>query len=313
MLPAVQKCFVNIVKAITKYEYAVIVTPDTEDVKRRLSAAVADISRIAFLQSPTNDTWARDFGPITIFEGDPAMPRLCDFMFNGWGLKYPACHDNLITRRLVDAGLLRAENYRNCLDFVLEGGSIDSNGQGCILTTSRCLMSPNRNGARSRDEIEQYLMSTLGCRKVLWLDHGTIAGDDTDCHIDTLARFTAPDTIVYVDSPADTSHPDYDELTAMRRELGSLTDADGNPFTLVPLPYAGPTIDADGNPLPATYANFLITPRAVFVPVYGLRKTDDMACSILGSLFPGRDIVPVDCRALICQHGSLHCVTMQLY
>lgn len=311
MLQAVERCYTRIISSILPYEYVIVVAPDVEVPRQRLKGL--DPSRIAFVEIPTDDTWTRDYGPITVLRGKKEEPYLLDFRFNGWGLKFAACHDNLVTRQLVDNELLRRDTYVNCLDMVLEGGSIESNGDGLILTTRRCLLSPNRNGAWDSDTIEQLLMQRLGAQKVLWLDHGTIAGDDTDSHIDTLARFTAPDTIAYVSAPADQSHPDYAELRAMEQELQALTDLEGRHFRLVPLPYAGPAVDTDGEPLPATYANFLITPRAVFVPTYGFDDTDDEALATISELFPQRDVVPVDCRALICQHGSLHCASMQLY
>ena len=198
----------------------------------------------------------------------------------------------------------------NCLNFVLEGGSIESDGCGTILTTSECLLSENRNGEFSRHQIEDCLAQRLGAQRVLWLDNGALLGDDTDSHIDTLARFVDPHTIAYVKC-YDPSDDHFAELEAMERQLQAMTDVDGNRYRLVPLPLPRPIHDEDGLRLPATYANFLIMNSRVLVPVYADEVNDARALETLAGCFPGREIVPIDCRALIQQHGSLHCVTMQ--
>ena len=234
---------------------------------------------------------------------------ICDFKFNGWGLKFPADKDNLITRAMCNTGLLRGR-YSNELSFVLEGGSIESDGNGVILTTSECLLSPNRNGDLSRDEIEQRLRCWLGAEKVLWLDHGALEGDDTDSHI--LARLAPNDTILYVCTTPD--DPQFGELEAMREQLQQFTTPDGRPFNLIglPLPEAIYDPEDDGQRLPATYANYLVTGNAVIMPTYGQPKPDFLASQILRIAYPEHEIVTVDCRALIRQHGSLHCATMQI-
>ncbi|MEF3192419.1 MAG: agmatine deiminase family protein [Campylobacterales bacterium] len=303
----VEPVFLAIADEIVKRERLLVVTQEPERVTALLSAAGLAMDRIAIVAAPTNDTWARDHGALTVFDED--RPRLLDFQFNGWGLKFPADRDNLITRRLHEAGVfgdLPLETIR----FVLEGGGVESDGEGTILTTAECLLSPNRNAPMSRNEIEGVLRQFLGARHILWLEHGYLAGDDTDSHIDTLARFCDPHTIAYVacDDPAD-EH--YGALAAMKRELEALRCPDGMPYRLVPLPWPEACYDpVDGHRLPATYANFLIINGAVLMPIYGVRQ-DEEAVSVLQGLFPGREIVPINCEPLIRQHGSLHCVTMQ--
>lgn len=308
MLEQAQQCFENIARAIAPHAKLVIVAPETESIRSRLDDIAAD--RVAYVDIDTNDTWTRDYGAITTV-GAMGRPTINDFCFNGWGLKFAANLDNLVTRKLVFAGLLDV-NYVNRLEFVFEGGSIESDGNGTLMTTTQCLMSPNRNGGMTRREIGQYIKQALGGRKLLWLDHGDLEGDDTDGHIDTLARFAPDNTIVYVgcDDPSDVH---YDGLRAMRGQLQGLRNADGEPFNLLELPLPDAVYDPeDGHRLPATYANFLVINGAVLVPTYNQAKKDRLACQILRVAFPDHEIVPVDCRALIRQHGSLHCSTMQL-
>ena len=255
----------------------------------------------------TNDTWARDYGPITVIED--GRPVLLDFTFNGWGLKFAAHHDNQVTRALHERGYFGAAERRTP-GWVLEGGSIESDGAGTILTTLHCLTAPNRNEGRSFAELEAMLQRELGATRILYLQNGFLEGDDTDAHIDTLARFCAPDTIAYVhcDDPAD-SH--FAELKRMREELRTFRQLNGQPYRLVPLPWPDPVYAADGHRLPATYANFLILNGAVLVPTYDLPQ-DNAALDTLRPVFPDREVIGLDCRAIIEQHGSLHCLAMQL-
>lgn len=307
MLPEVTDCYVRLAHAVARFAKLIIVAPQTDAIRERLSAIPEE--RIAFLDIVTNDTWTRDYGAITTLSTADGSPVYNDFCFNGWGLKFAANHDNLVTRKMVFSGLL-AGRYRNELGFVLEGGSIESDGAGTILTTRECLLSPNRNGDLTRREIGRKLKSVFGAQRVLWLDHGALAGDDTDSHIDTLARLAPDNTIIYVgcDDPVD-EH--FAELRAMRSDLRAMRSASGEPFNLVELPLPDAIYDDEGNRLPATYANFLIVNNGVLVPVYNQPKKDRLACQIIRVAFPGHEIVPVDCRALIQQHGSLHCATMQ--
>ncbi len=303
MLDTVLPCFIRIAEAISQYEKVLIVCPSAEAIRGVLQHARMD--HIILVELPTNDTWARDHGGITVEEN--GHPVVLDFMFNGWGLKFAANHDNRITRALWDRGLLHAGHRYPGL--VLEGGGIESDGQGTLLTTAECLLSPNRNPQLDQTGTEARLSEIFGLQRVLWLHHGYLAGDDTDSHIDTLARFCASDTIAYVrcDDPSD-EH--FGALQAMERELQAFRMADGQPYRLVPLPWPAACYAPDGHRLPATYANFLIINGAVLAPTYGVPQ-DSRALQTLQQVFPTREVIGIDCRPLILQHGSLHCVTMQ--
>lgn len=308
MLPEVTQCFRQIAAAILDDEDLIVAAPGD-------LIAIADSIespkkfRLHAYTVPTNDTWARDFGPISMLAPTGA-PVLLNFVFNAWGMKFAADLDNLITPTLDMLGAFDCP-VENHLDFVLEGGSIECDGKGCILTTEECLLSPNRNAHLSKAEIECYLKRVFNASKVVWLQNGALAGDDTDSHIDTLARFAPADTILYVgcDDPAD-EH--FAGLKAMEKELQEASNAAGVPFRLIKLPFPDPVFDNDGLRLPATYANFLITNHSVLVPTYNQPENDARALELIASAFPGRKVVGIDCRALIKQHGSLHCVTMQL-
>jgi agmatine/peptidylarginine deiminase len=267
-----------------------------------------DYSRIFFREIPSNDTWARDHGPISVFVN--GRPSILDFTFNGWGLKFPANLDNQITRRLYQSGVFdSAVEYHLIKDMVLEGGSIESDGTGTVLTTTQCLFAPNRNEFRDTEEVEDYLKFLFGAQRVLWLHHGYLAGDDTDSHIDTLARFCNPETIAYVRCTDETDEH-FAELSLMEKELQAFRTPEGKPYRLIPLPMAEAVHDA-GERLPATYANFLIINEAVLMPTYD-SPLDEVAKAALQTAFPDRKIVGVNCLPLIKQHGSLHCVTMQI-
>ena len=305
MLEEVTACFVAIAREVVKHEKLIIVCPDEQAVREQLGDI--DYSQIRFCEMETNDTWARDHGGITVF--DETGISLYDFVFNGWGMKFAANWDNLITRRLYQAHIFAEEvNLVNMQPFVLEGGSIESDGEGTLMTTAECLLSVNRNEYLHREEIENYLKSMFGLKRVLWIENGYLAGDDTDSHVDTLARFCSPDTIAYVQCTDETDEH-FSELQAMEEELKAFTRLDGSPYRLIPLPMADEVI-WEGERLPATYANFLILNGAVLVPFYGTDK-DAIARQQLQSAFPDREIVGIPCLPLIKQHGSLHCVTMQ--
>jgi agmatine/peptidylarginine deiminase len=256
---------------------------------------------------PINDTWARDHAGITVIENGRKV--IYDFCFNGWGMKFPANHDNKITRHLFENKAFTNDyTYKKCLNFVLEGGSIESDGAGTLLTTAQCLTADNRNYL-SESELDEKLKNFFGLKQILWLHHGYLAGDDTDSHIDTLARLIPNNAIAYIkcENPED-EH--YKALKLMENELKNFRTTDGKPYKLVALPMADAVLDKAGNKLPATYANFLIINSAVLVPTYNSPK-DEIACDILQNVFKERKIVPVNCLPLIKQHGSLHCVTMQ--
>ena len=308
-LDQAQATFTEIIRHISRFETAVVVVSEheTATVSRILREADCNLEQIRLQPLPSNDTWARDFGPITVF--DNGQPLLLDFGFNGWGLKFAADLDNQLTRRLQHLGAFAGADLEIC-GLILEGGSIESNGSGTLLTTAECLLNANRNPHLDRVEIEQQLKSLLGAEHILWLENGYLAGDDTDSHIDTLARLAPNDTIVYVscDDPAD-EH--FAVLQAMAEELRALRTAAGREFRLIPLPWPSAHYDEGGQRLPATYANFLVINGAVLMPTYN-DSHDDQALQAVAEAFPGREIIGIDCSALIQQHGSLHCVTMQL-
>ena len=310
ILKDVTRCYLDMAKAIAGRQQLIIVTPEPYEVQQQLRKALsaANMRRIVLCEAPSNDTWARDHGFLTLISPE-ASPRLLDFKFNGWGKKFPSKFDNCICRRMARQGILTGR-YENHLDFVLEGGSIESDGRGTIMTTSQCLLAPNRNQPLSQAQIEERLLKTLHAERILWLDHGNLAGDDTDGHIDTLARFCPDDTIAYVQC-LDTSDEHYDELARMEEQLKTFRTPDDNPYRLIPLPMAKAVFDEDGNRLPATYANFLVINGAVLMPTYGNPDTDLVAKEQLSKAFPQHEILGIDCLPLIIQHGSLHCCTMQ--
>jgi agmatine/peptidylarginine deiminase len=304
MLDEVNQCFVDIARNIVQHEKLLVVCKDSKRIKTLLKGT--DFSKITFVELPTNDTWARDHGGITVLED--GKKAIYDFAFNGWGKKFEAKLDNQITKALHEKQVFgRDVIYRNCLDFVLEGGSIESDGEGTLLTTSTCLLSDNRNDL-SKEVIETRLKNYFGLHRVLWLNHGYLAGDDTDSHIDTLARFCDVSTIAYVKCEDETDEH-YIELKKMEEELMQFRTVSGNFYRLIPLPMADTVYD-DETRLPATYANFLIINDAVLVPTYQSPK-DEIALKQLGQAFPDRKIIGINCLPLIKQHGSLHCVTMQ--
>ena len=268
------------------------------------------------LPLPSNDTWARDHGFISLID-DQGHRRLLDFCFNGWGEKFTADLDNALNRRLYDAQTLTGD-YVSCLDFVLEGGAIESDGRGTVFTTSGCLLAPHRNQPLSQAEIEDRLKRELHAERILWIDHGNLVGDDTDGHIDTLVRICPDDTLLYVgcDDPDDEQ---YAELRLMEEQLRSFRTLEGRPYRLLRLPMPRPIYETDdalgtkGDRLPATYANFLVINGAVLCPTYDQPDLDAEALRLIAQAFPNREMVPIDCRAVIKQHGSLHCCTMQYY
>ncbi len=289
----------------------------------------------------SNDTWARDHGFITVEETSDLRPqtldlKLLDFCFNGWGEKFPAELDNQINRHLYEHGMVEG-TYEDHLDFVLEGGSIESDGKGTIFTTTCCLMAPHRNQPLTQQQIEERLKRYLGAERVVWINHGSLIGDDTDGHIDTLVRICPDDTLLY--TGGDDDHPD---LTLMEEELKTFRTLEGKPYRLLKLPLPHPIYDnvqwsmfndqcsmfngqwsmvngqwsmvnGQCQRLPATYANYLVINGAVLVPTYNQPDLDAEAMRIIGEAYPDREIIGIDCSAVIKQHGSLHCCTMQYY
>lgn len=306
MLDEIRTCYTDLLRHIGSHRKVIIITPDPDEVRRSLGPG--NYRNIIPVEVPTNDTWTRDYGPLTLMSPDGGATPL-DFRFNGWGLKFAANLDNCVNSFLSRKQLLAAPLI-NCQDFVLEGGGIESDGHGSILTTAHCQLSPNRNPWMNQTEITTFLKNIFGARQVIWLHHGYLAGDDTDSHIDTLARFAPNDTIVYTGC-ADPHDEHFQELQLMKQELSEARTLDGRPFNLIQLPLPSPIFDDEGQRLPATYANFLATPDAVFMPTYNQSHNDLLAKQMLQIVF-NVPVIGIDCRALIRQHGSLHCATMQI-
>ncbi|QCO68756.1 agmatine deiminase family protein [Luteimonas yindakuii] len=307
-LGEVEETYIALVAAITRFQRVLLCVAD-DDVeayaRARLASARIDMSRVRFLPVPYNDTWLRDTGPVTLRTGEGF--RLLDFRFTGWGGKFEATEDDALVRRLATMGVFTDSTVQT-IDFALEGGAIETDGEGTLLTTWKCLRE--RHPTLAQDELDARLMASLAQDRVLWLRHGYLEGDDTDAHVDTLARFAAPDAIVYqaCDDAGDATH--YDELRAMGEEIAALRTPDGGSYRMFPLPWPRPIHDGDRR-LAASYANFLILNDAVLMPGYG-DDADERARDVVAAAFPGREIVQIDCRPLIWQNGSLHCLTMQL-
>ena len=297
ILEEITETYKEIAREISAREALLIVAP--ESARPTISYPLSTIN--------SNDTWARDHGFITLVD-DQGHAQLLDFCFNGWGEKFAADLDNAINRRLYEEEKLQGE-YIDCLDFVLEGGSIESDGKGTVFTTTGCLLAPHRNQPLTQAQIEQRLKQELHAERILWIDHGNLTGDDTDGHIDTLVRICPNDTLLYVgcDDPDDEQ---YTELKLMEEQLKTFRTLDGKPYRLLKLPMPRPIYD-DGDRLPATYANFLVINGAVLCPTYAQPDLDAEALRLIKEAFPDREIVGIDCRSIIKQHGSLHCCTMQ--
>ena len=306
-LAEVEETYIALVAAIVRFQRVVICVAD-DDVETyaemRLRSNRIDMDRVRFVTVPYDDTWLRDSGPITLRDGDRF--QLLDFRFTGWGGKFDASDDDQLIQRLRTNGLF-GEAARTEIDFALEGGAIETDGEGTLLTTWQCLHE--RHPETSREELTTKLAGWLRQDRVLWLDHGALEGDDTDAHIDTLARFAAPDAIVF-QACDDLTDSHYGDLQAMAGEIAALRTKHGKPYRLFPLPWAQPILDGERR-LAASYANFLIVNGAVLMPAYG-DEADDAAAAVLAEAFPDREIVQVPCRPLIWQNGSLHCITMQL-
>jgi len=304
---AVEANFVAIAVAISRHqEVHINYGLDPAKLRDRLIQAGAHPARLRVYRVESDDVWARDHGPITVIR-DGRLVHL-DFTFNGWGNKFSAERDNALTRKLAGLGAWSAPV--ETVDFVLEGGGIEVDGCGALLTTERCLLAPTRNPQLTREGIEAVLKREFGIERVLWLKHGDLLGDDTDGHVDTIARFCDAHTIAY-QGCSDPSDAHYEDLKGLAEELAALRTRDGSPYDLVELPLPAPIYDEDGQRLPAGYANFLIMNNVVLVPIYG-DANDEPALSKLREVFEDRQVIGIDCRALILQYGGLHCVTMQI-
>ena len=310
ILDDVVELYEALATVICDYADVVIAVPEAQldEVRSRLEAMGAPLEYIHLYPCASNDTWARDHGPLTVETPDGF--KILDFQFNGWGSKFPHDLDDQISRQLFAQDAFPYATIES-QTWVLEGGSIETDGEGTLLTTSSCLLNKNRNPDLSKADIEARLMAAFGVQKINWLDHGYLAGDDTDGHIDTLARLCPNNTIVYT-ACDDEQDEHYDELKKMEAQLQSFSNAKGEPYRLLPLPWAGEVLgDESDERLPSTYANFLVINEAVLVPIYGLPMDED-ALEVVAQAFPGYEIFGIPCLSLIEQGGSLHCITMQI-
>lgn len=311
-LAEIESCYLGIAKAVLQWEDLLILAKDTDHVRSLLSGETYP-HQLFVMEMDCNDTWCRDYAPLSLLYTDDAGQEtklILDFTFNGWGMKFAADKDNLVSRALYLSRAFQPEvGYTNALSLVFEGGGIESDGQGTLLTTESVLVEPNRNAGIDDEALRQYLAEMMGGKRLLALSNGELEGDDTDGHIDTLARFLSPTTIAYVgcDDPTDVH---YHGLNRMEEELKALRTEEDKPYELVRLPLPPAIYDEEGQRLPATYANFLFVNGALLVPTYD-EPTDAPALDALRKALPDREIVGVDSRSLILQHGSLHCATMQ--
>ena len=314
-LEDITQTFLQMAREITRRELLLVVTPDKAQTRARLTEVLDtnSIEHVIIRQADTNDTWARDHAPLTLTSTHQAKGffvknHLLDFKFNGWGEKYEWHKDNAINLKLYYDGTFHAA-LENHSDFVLEGGSIESDGKGTIMTTTSCLLAPHRNQPLDKHQIEERLRILFHADRIIWLEHGHLIGDDTDGHIDTIVRMAPHDTLLYVGCD-DRNDPQHDDFAALELQLKSLRTTDGKPYRLLRLPMPAPIYDGDER-LPATYANFVIINGAVLVPNYGQPDHDQAAIDTIQQAFPDRDIIGIDARTVIRQHGSLHCLTMQ--
>ena len=319
--------YLELSEIITRYEQLLIATPIVESTRRMLASRLSkeQMDRVHLYDIDSNDTWARDHGPVTLVSKNShnglIVPiHLLDFRFNGWGEKFAWQKDNAINLQLYYQGAFQAA-LENHTGFVLEGGSIESDGKGTIFTTSQCLLAPHRNQPLDHDSIDHLLQTFFQLKRVVWLDHGNLIGDDTDGHIDTIVRVAPHDTLLYVgcDNPEDEQ---YEDFQALEKQLKGLFTWEGYPYRLLKLPMPDPIYDegdclttnpeSEGDRLPATYANFLILNKAVIYPTYNQPEKDEEARKQIQLAFPDREIIGVDSQTIIRQHGSIHCITMQL-
>lgn len=314
-LEEITQMFLQMAREIAKRELLLVVTPNKAATKAQLAKALdsESMARVIIQEIDTNDTWARDHAPITLVSTHKAKGffvknHLLDFKFNGWGEKFEWQKDNAINLQLYYNGVFHAA-MENHTDFVLEGGAIESDGRGTIMTTSSCMLAPHRNQPLDKGKIEERLRNQFHAQRVVWIDHGQLMGDDTDGHIDTIVRMAPNNTLLYVGCD-DNDDPHYDDFAALEQQLKGLKTLDGRPYRLLRLPMPDAIYD-NGDRLPATYANFLIINGAVLVPTYQQEEKDQQALATIQQAFPDRELVAIDARTAIRQHGSLHCLTMQ--
>ncbi len=293
--------FAHLVEAIATGEVAEVLVPD--ETQEQLARAALPRERVRFHRVPFGDIWLRDTAPIFLAgpAGEAATVR---FAFNGWGGKYVLAHDDRVAERIAE----RACPKGFAMPFVLEGGAVEVDGEGTVLTTRQCLLNPNRNPGMNRQQVESAVAGALGAEKVLWLGDGLL-NDHTDGHVDTVARFVAPGVVVAME-PLSTDDPNRGALRALLRELGDCVDARGRRLEVMTVPSPGRVADEDDRVMPASYVNFYIANEAVAVPTYG-SEFDDEALVRIAALFPDRRVIGIDARAVLSGGGAFHCITQQ--
>ena len=310
LLEAVQQTYLDIIRALLPGEKVILLATDcgaAQSIQERLEKEKIPSENLKVVTIPNDDAWVRDSGPIFMLRRDSGNPRRIahDFIFNSWGRKYgPWDKDDVIP--LAACRMTDTPCFRH--DFVLEGGSLDTDGLGTLLTTEQCLLNPNRNSSHDRKAIEGRLAEWLGIRKIIWLNDG-LEGDDTDGHIDDITRFLAPGVVVTVVEP-DTRDANHAPLHENLQRLRHARDSRGNPLQIIELPMP-PRLDGPHHRNPASHANFYIGNSAVLVPVFQ-SPTDSVVLDLLRPHFPGRQVVGIDCQALVAGLGAIHCITQQM-
>lgn len=308
---AAQATHSQIIAQITQYQAVLLIhSPniDQQSLASQLTQAGAKLDQLTLVAQDNNDIWCRDYGPLSVKDTSSDSIELLDFKFTGWGGKFPAELDNDASQKLASAGHYQA-NLRS-FDLILEGGAIDYDDNGSLLTTTACLLNLNRNPSWSRADYEQFMAGEMGIQRIHWLESGWLRGDDTDSHVDMLARF-APNNVLIYQGCSDATDEHFAPLQELAAELAALRNCDEQPYQLVELPFPSAHFDEDGDRLPASYANFLITNQQVLVPAYG-DPQDEQARQVIAACFPNRETVSINCLPLIHQYGSLHCASMQL-
>ena len=289
----------QIASNIAKYQKVFILCNDDESIES-VYKYTSNQHSIKTISVKINDTWCRDYMPLGMIKNSKLL--MIDFVFNGWGLKHAANFDNQASQVFCNEASLKIKSKK----FILEGGSIDVNGNGLLLTTSKCLLSSNRNNM-SKQKVDSKLKKYLRINKILWLDNGFLMGDDTDCHVDNLARFINEETIICLECD-NKNDPHFHNLMAMKQELKKYCKKHNLTLISMPMPSA---IYYKNQRLPASYINFLFINNAILIPVFN-DKNDQIAISTFKSLCPSRDVIPIDSRILIRQGGSIHCMSMQI-
>jgi agmatine deiminase len=301
-LEGARAAFAGLVAAIAQGETAEVLVLDAASEASARAALPA--GGVRFHRIPFGDIWLRDTAPIFLVASESDRSATVRFAFNGWGGKYKLEHDDRVAERIAAS---RGE-AAFAMPWVLEGGAIEVDGEGSVLTTRQCLLNANRNPSMSAAEIERAVAGALGCDKVLWLGDG-LANDHTDGHVDTIARFVGPGVVVVME-PRAADDPNRDVLLAIARDARALVDARGRRLEVVTVPSPGAVVDADGRVMPASYVNFYVSNASVVVPTYG-SPFDDEAVARIATLFPGRRTVGIDARAILSGGGAFHCITQQ--